>query len=200
MLWDEKVREGSDFGEFQIYNEGESNSKVTVCYTISGTAKNGYDYTPIADTVVVGKGKSIMTQAIDDDLPEGDETVVITLKPHASYEINPKHASKTLIIQDNEIPDVQFLKLSSKCMESVLKVNIEVTFSKPAEKEVKVDYSARGIGANKDEDFVLPSGKLTIPAGKLTRTIPVLIKSNNVPEDDKTVIVTLSNPEVPNID
>lgn len=199
MLWDEKAREGSDFGEFQIYYEGERNSKVTVFYTISGTAKNGYDYTPIADTVVVGKGKSIMIQAIDDDLSEGDETVVITLKSHASYEINPKHTSKTLIIQDNEIPDVQFLKPSSKGTESVSTVNIEVTLSKPAEKEVKVDYSTRGIGANEDEDFVLPSGTLTIPAGKLTRTIPVLIKSNNVPEDDKTVIVTLSNPDGANI-
>jgi hypothetical protein len=151
------------------------------------------------DTVVVGK-ENLHDQAIDDDLSEDDETVVITLKPHASYEINPKHTSKTLIIQDNEIPDVQFLKPSSKGMESVSTVNIEVTLSKPAEKEVKVDYSTRGIGANEDEDFVLPSGTLTIPAGKLTRTIPVLIKSNNVPEDDKTVIVTLSNPMVPTLD
>lgn len=199
MLWDEKAKEGSDFGEFQIYTEGEGKTNVTVFYTMSGTAKNGYDFTPIADTLVVGKRKSIMTQAIDDDLSEGDETVSITLKPHASYEINQKHASKTLIIQDNEIPDVQFLKPSSKGSESVSTVNIEVALSRPAQTEVKVDYSVRGISASENQDFVLPSGTLTIPAGKLTQTIPVLIKGNNLPEDDKTVIASLSNASGANI-
>lgn len=164
MVWDEKSKEGSDFGEFQVYTEGDGNPDVTVYYTISGTARNGYDYTPIADTLVVGKRKSIMIIPNDDDSTESDETVVITLNPHESYEINPGHASKIVTIQDNEIPDVQFVKPSSGNNESVSKANIEVSLSKPSGQDVKVAYSVRAIGANQDKDFVLPSGTLTIPA------------------------------------
>lgn len=198
MLWDGKAKEGSDFGEFQVYNEKDG-QPVTVFYTIHGTAGNGYDYTPIADSLVVGKRKSIMIQAIDDDLPEDVETVAVILEPHPSYEIDPLHAVATLIIQDNEIPDVQFVKPSSSGAESLSKVNLEVVLSGLSLKDVKVDYSVRSIGADEGKDFVLPSGTLTIPAGKLTQAIQLQVKNNSLPEDDKTVIIALSEASGANI-
>jgi hypothetical protein len=39
MVWDKKGKEGSDSGEFRIYQSGKIISNLTVYYTVTGTAK-----------------------------------------------------------------------------------------------------------------------------------------------------------------
>lgn len=199
MVWDEKAKEGSDFAEFQIYQEGNTTSNVTVYYTIGGTAKNGIDYTPVPDSVIAGKKKSIMIMAINDEQTEGDENIVITLIPSPSYTINQDHGSKIVTIQDNEIPDVQFLKPSSTGNESVTQADIEVILSEAARGDIKISYGVSGVLAQNNTDFILQPGTLVIPAGSKGSILRLPVKNNNVPEDDKTVIINLLKAEGANI-
>jgi ADP-ribosylglycohydrolase len=199
VVWDEKAKEGSDFAEFQIYQEGEAIPGLVVYYSVGGTTINGYDYTPIADSVIVEKKKSIRIQAIDDLLTEGDETVEITLKPHSTYRIDPNHRSKKIVIQDNEFPDVQFLQPSSAGDESVTSVNPALVLSETAKKAVRVDYTVSAFFAENNKDYILPSGSVVIPAGSKSIPLPLTVLNNTRPEDDKTIIIELLKAEGANI-
>ncbi len=199
VVWNEKAKEGSDFAEFQIYQTGRVTPGLEVHYRIGGTARNGYDYTPIAGTAMVGKRRSIRIQAIDDRLLEGDESVVISLKPHSTYRIDPGYERKEIVIQDNELPDVQFFSPSSAGDESEKSVNISLDLSETAPKAVRVNYSVSSYLAENNQDYILPPGSIVIPAGSKTVSLPLTVVDNARPEDDKTVIIELVNAEGANI-
>ena len=56
---------------------------------------------------------------------------------------------------------------------------------------VTVSYTASGITAVKNSDFVLADGSVTIAAGDVSAPIDVTIKGDTVVEDDDTFSVTL---------
>ena len=51
MVWDNKAKEGSDPAEFRLYQTGRHIEDLTVHTEISGTARNGYDYTPVKNSI-----------------------------------------------------------------------------------------------------------------------------------------------------
>ncbi|MCU0784670.1 MAG: Ig-like domain-containing protein [Verrucomicrobia bacterium] len=81
-----------DPGVFVITRTGETNRSLPVHYAISGTAGNGADYALISNSVVIPPGRSsveLVINPLHDTLPEGTETVVITLAPIACIAIYP---------------------------------------------------------------------------------------------------------------
>lgn len=198
MVWDEKAKEGSDFAELQLFQVGEYTPNLTVYFTFSGTAKNGYDYNPILDTLIIKNRTSLKIRAIDDIELEGDETIKITLVDHPSYNIDPEHGMATFIIQDNELPDVQFSRPSSGNDESS-KANIEVTLSKAVSWDVVVNFEVSGIMAENDADYKSSSETLVFPAGSTVKTIALTIINDNIAEDDETVVIKLINSADANI-
>ncbi len=194
MTWDEKAKEGSDPAELRLFQVGKKIPDLTVYYTISGTAKNGFDYMPVRHSIVMrDRTATIRIGPMDDSLLEGDETVKVTLVANPQYAIEPNNASKTVVIQDNELPDIQFSQPSSSGEESISQPIINVVLSKTVSGNVKVDYAVSGILAKSDEDYNLASGTLVIPAGSKEKTIPLTIINDNEAEDDETVIVELAN-------
>jgi PKD repeat protein len=83
---------------------------LTVRYTISGTAIQGTDYSAVAPsvfsgTVVIKNGKSSETVtlvALSDVLTEDMETVIVTITPDASYDIERNANTATIIIEDGD--------------------------------------------------------------------------------------------------
>lgn len=210
MVWDEIAREeGLKPAEFYIYrNGGDSLSDITVNFEVSGTAENGHDFNIRDHIILRGKEQttgtrgwgiqpqtSLRIKPINDTLLEGDETVTIKLQPDADYHIDPGNSEGTIIIQDNEIPDVQFQLPSSKGLESS-SGSIEVILSKSFSKDVKINYNISGALA---QNFESSSGSLTIPAGKTEKTLFVDTQDNDLAEDDKTVIIEIINAENANI-
>ena len=79
-------------GQFTVYRTGSTDSVMRVFYHVGGTASNGVDYTFISNSVIIPAGAlsaNILIQPIDDLLPEGTETVVLTLEPVACIAIFP---------------------------------------------------------------------------------------------------------------
>lgn len=199
MVWDEKAKEGSDEAELQLFQIGTPSPDLTVNYTISGTAKNGYDFRIRENIQMRNPQTSLIIKPIDDFLLEGDETVIITLIPDSAYTIDPGNASKTVFIQDDELPDVQFLLPCSSGPE-YSQGNVEVTLSKAASNDVRIDYTVSGILAqNSSADYKLSSGTLTIPAGSTKKTLPLTIINDNIAEDDESVIIEIVNTTNANI-
>jgi hypothetical protein len=91
-------------------------------------------------------------------------------------------------------PTIQFDGTESSGDESVTNVLLPLTLSKALPVDATVDYSVTGGSAESGSDYVLEAGTLTIPAGELTTTIPLVLVDNNGYEPDETVVVTLSSP------
>ncbi|MEO7300794.1 MAG: Calx-beta domain-containing protein [Verrucomicrobiota bacterium] len=96
--------EPSTPGQFTISRSGNTSSNLTVSYTISGTASNGVDYVSLTGsaTITTGSSNAIVTVSpIDDNVVEGNETVVLTLAANAGYSIGlPSNATVTFMDND----------------------------------------------------------------------------------------------------
>lgn len=191
MVWDGEAMEGSETAELQLFQVGTAKSGLVVNYTISGTARNGYDFRIRNSIEMRNPQASLIIKPVDDLFPEGDETVTITLIADPAYNIDAENAGKTIVIRDNELPEVQFLLPSSGEPESS-RGDVKVTLSKPASTEVTIDYKISGALAHDPEmDFRASPGNLVIPLGSTAGTIPLNIINDNMAEDDETIIIEL---------
>jgi hypothetical protein len=106
---DPLASESGDTGTFTVHRAGSTNSALNVFYLIGGTASNGIDYTALPNTVLIPAGATsatIKVVPIDDNLVEGDETVILHLGqppylPPVNYIIGTPDTA-TVIIKDND--------------------------------------------------------------------------------------------------
>jgi titin len=100
---DATASEPADTGTFTITRTGSTSSPLTVNYTVSGSATSGADYTALSGTVTIPAGVSSVTIVVtpqDNTVPEGSETVVLTLSSSASYNVVSASASVTIVDND----------------------------------------------------------------------------------------------------
>ncbi|MGE0079141.1 MAG: Calx-beta domain-containing protein [Bacteroidales bacterium] len=186
----------------QVNLSASSASNVTVDYTVSGTATGGgTDYTLANGTLTINAGSTsgtiTISDIVDDELVEDDETVVVTLS-------NPTNATLgtntvyTYTITDNDepsVPTVSFSSTSSSGAESVSSAVLQVNLSASSASNVTVDYTVSGTATGGGTDYTLANGTLTINAGSTSGIITISdIVDDELVEDDETVVVTLSNP------
>ncbi len=75
---------GPDTGTFTVTRTGSTERPLRVYYYTGGTAKNGVDYQALSNYVVIPAGAAtadIVVTPIDDLLVEGNETVLVQLRP-----------------------------------------------------------------------------------------------------------------------
>ncbi len=79
---------------------------LVVNYQIGGSATNGVDYEALPTSVTFTDGQSVVLEEmdpLDDDLVEGDETVIITLLDSDDYDPDPAEKATTLTIKDKDV-------------------------------------------------------------------------------------------------
>ncbi len=75
-------------GAFTVRRNHPGTTALDVSYTVSGSASAGADYAALPGTARIAAGATSVAVAVTpiaDDLPEGDETVVLTLAEDAAY-------------------------------------------------------------------------------------------------------------------
>jgi len=90
------------FGLFTISRTGSLGSDLPVHLTIGGTAINGVDYYQQTNVITILAGSASVSMyifPIFDGLPEGEETVEVSVVPDAAYLIGTP-AQATVVIQD----------------------------------------------------------------------------------------------------
>ena len=90
-------------GQFTFTRFGTTNLPATINYAISGTARNGFDYVLITNSIVIPAGQLTVTLPIIPLLTgvvEGPVTVTLTLLANSAYTLAAP-ASATVIIDDN---------------------------------------------------------------------------------------------------
>ncbi len=94
-------------GTFSVYRSdfrGIYTNAMKVQYMVSGTASNGVDYTRITNTVTFAAGETatnIIINPLKDNLPEGVESVTLTLLPTNSYAVDANNYAASLNIYDS---------------------------------------------------------------------------------------------------
>lgn len=100
---DPAAGENGDAGQFVVSRDVAAATPLKVKLTLSGTAKNGTDYTKIPTTVTIPANADSVTvtiSPIDDGKIEPAETVIVTAAANSAYAISPGLASDTVTIAD----------------------------------------------------------------------------------------------------
>jgi hypothetical protein len=177
---------------------------VIVNYTITGTARNGKDYTKIAKTVTIPAGDESKTVTItpkSDTLIEGSETVILTLAK-GDYTIDSDTSTGTVTIADEDAPTVSIEAVDASVDESstvggririwrdgiVAGQTLTVTFDLAGTATLDDDYAIVDEDGNDVSD-----GSVTIAAGDSYVDLYVKPVNNSVDAADKTVKLTLSD-------
>jgi hypothetical protein len=176
---------------------------VSAAYQVVGGSAtgDGTDYTLASGTVTFGVGvtsTTILIPTVNDTLAEGPETIVLGLQnPTGGAMLGPR-AQTTITIADNDSGGViQFGLAAYTVAENVLGGVFNLTVTRTGlslASNVSVDYAVTGGSAVEGVDYTLASGTLTFAAGQTARSIPVTILDDLLPDGNKTVVVTLSNP------
>jgi hypothetical protein len=94
----------TDVGRFRVTRTTAcTQAALTVRYAVSGTATNGQDYNMLRGTVAIPVGATtgmITVRAINDALPEANETVISTLSPNPAYTIGAPNTGTVTIVSN----------------------------------------------------------------------------------------------------
>ncbi len=210
--WNDSPSEAGATGRFYFSRAGTSGDLV-VNYAVSGTATSGSDYTGLTETVTIPDtlgGVDVTITPINDVIPEGTETVTVTVLPGTGYGVELPNTA-TLYIADNDtLPiSVGFSTATGATTEALVAGSeyrdIPVILSAAsATNAVTVEYTSNGgTAAGDDVDWafvdaangnaIIRGGVLTFPAGTTTQTIRIRVKNDSVTEGNETAILTLKN-------
>lgn len=183
--------------DFFITRRVATASELIVNYTLSGTATSGDDYVALSGTATIpanATGVYVNVMPINDTLPEGMESITMTLTPEPGV-YGVRIGSATLLLGDNDsFTDISvgFANNNSSTMESVGTYNLPVNITGTPAGDVSVQYRVNGgTAAGNGIDFTLAEGLLTFPSGTTTLNIPIVIRADQLPEPAETVIVQL---------
>jgi len=189
--------ETSTSEDFFISRRGSTTADLVVNYTMSGTAVEGTDYTALSGTVTIPAGSTgayVNVIPVNDTTPEGTESIVMTLTS-GSYGV--RVGSATLLLGDNDSfsgMSVAFAVGTATTNEAVGTYNLAVNRTGTSTGAASVQYRVNGgTAAGNGIDFSLAEGVLNFASGETSKTIPIAIVQDQLPEPAETIIVQLLN-------
>jgi hypothetical protein len=102
-------------GVFTLSRVGDTSTVLITYLAIGGTASNGVDYLALTNVVMFpANARSVQLSVIPvrDELPEGEETVQVTVLPHAGYLVGSP-SSDTVYLRDAPWDEWRFVKFSA---------------------------------------------------------------------------------------
>lgn len=194
VVGEQTVNEGVGEISVMLQLTAAIDKTVTVPYTLGGTAINTVDYAVSPNPVVLLPGDTIGEIQItiyDDDIDEGDETVVLLMG-------NPTNAIKGTpfahfaTIEDNDDPPVVSFVLADQSHPESIDGLAMLLLSNPSSRDITVNFSVGG-DAQGGYDYSLTASPITIPALDLTFPIVIDVADDLIDEVDETIILTLGD-------
>lgn len=100
---------------FAFVRSGDTNSTVTIAYTVGGTATAGADYSALSGNIVLKAGAiatNLFLAPLADDLAEGDEMVTIMVQASANYD-RTALTNATALIRDRPVDAWRFAQFTT---------------------------------------------------------------------------------------
>jgi len=189
----------NDSGNFTITRSGRLDAPVTVSLQVGGAATPGDDYKELPTSVVLAalQTSANLPVVVRPDLYlEGNETVVVTVVPDATYKIGAGSATVTIV--DNDLPMVTIDSPDNVASESGNTGSFVVTRTGDMISDLTVAYLATGTAVSGQDYRALPS-TVTIPAGQPSATITVQPRNNGIRDGGNTVTVIISDSPLYNV-
>jgi RHS repeat-associated protein len=196
------VQAASSVGEadgavaIQVSLDRPSTATVTATVTVAGTAVVGSDVQTVVGSITVPAGATAATitvTPIDDQIHEGDETVVLTLSAPIGATLGAP-ASHTLTVVDNDpVPAVAFAVATASVGEAAAPIAIQIVLDRPSVDAVTVPMTVSGT-ATSGSDYQALVASVTVPAGATTAAIALAPLDDQIHEGDETVVLALGAP------
>ncbi len=166
---------------FTLTRTGPLEAALSVPVTFSGTATRGVDYAQITSPVVIPTGQASVTvpvEPLDDAVPEGSETIIVTLGSNAAYVRHASERSTEILLLDDDIAVVTITAPDATASEEGREPGLLLIHrTGPTTNALKVWYGLGGTALHGTDYTPLPA-EITIPAGQ--SAVPVMIN----PVDD----------------
>ncbi len=194
---DQTVAENTGTANVTVTLSPASTETVTVNYaTKPGTALPGQDYRGKSGTLTFNPGdttKTVPVKIINDTVPEPTESFIFRLSAPTNATFANSDAMVT-INDDDAIGPVSLKVQDLTVPENVGTANVKVTLNHASSQTVTVTYATRKGTALPGQDYRGTQGTLTFNPGETTKTIPVTVINDQVPEPTETFTVKLYTP------
>ena len=185
--------EPSTPGRFTVKRDGDLTANLVVGYTVSGTATSGLDYTSLAGTITTPAGQpsaDIVLTPLDDNLLEGDESVILTLTNAPEYDVGTP-GSATLFIRDRQKVTVSIVAEDDTASEPGADTGL-FTISRGAvvNGDLTVNFAISGTALN-GIDYVPLDNSVVIPDGQSSVSLEIIPFDDLQIEYAEDVILTL---------
>ena len=185
--------EPSTPGQFTVKRDGDLSPDLVVYYNVSGTATSGLDYVPLSGSVTIPAGASsadIVLTPLDDNLLEGDESVILTLTNNASYNVGTP-GSATLFIKDKSRPSITITTTADTANEPGDQIGtFLISRGSVVNGNLTVYLAISGTAMN-GIDYVPIDNTVVIPNGASSVSIDVIAFDDLILEPTEDVILTL---------
>jgi uncharacterized delta-60 repeat protein len=182
----------------KVIREGDLSFPVTVTVTsANGTATSPADYIAGTNQIVFTPGESAKTVSIpiiDDNLGEGDETVLLHLTTSGGSAL-PGLANATLIIEDNDFHPgfLTFTNATALVSETNGLVNFEIRRTSGSQGPATVMVDTQSGTATEGVDYIGFHGTVSFADGQVSALVPVQIIDDTLVEATETFTINLSS-------
>lgn len=183
---------GTINGTFIITLSKPSATNTVISYTLSGTAREGEDYTPVVKTVTIPAGATsavIQIPVLGDGLIEGNETVMATLTTSTNPSLVILRVPATIMIIDGTTGTVTVAGTKDGAEPST-PGQFTFTLSQVSTTDTKIDFVVSGT-ATAGSDYTSLGSSIVIPAGATSVTLNVPVLDDNLNEGNETVVLTM---------
>jgi uncharacterized repeat protein (TIGR01451 family) len=183
-----------------VIRTGDTNNAFSVVVNTSdASAVAPSDYISTSTTLFFAPGETNRTftvAVIDDQLPEGDEFVNLTLSnPSAGVALGPIPTAR-LNILDNDI-GFSFSSATYATNEAFVNMTITVIRTGLTGAVSAVDYATFDGSATAGLDYLTATGRLAFAAGQTSATFTVSILDDTLIENNETINLVLANASAP---
>ncbi|MEB2779835.1 MBG domain-containing protein [Algoriphagus sp. C2-6-M1] len=171
-------------------------SAVTINLSFSGTASNTTDYTRSGSSIVIPVGEltgTIVINNVNDDIYEGDETVIVDISSVTNGLENGVQKVTYTITEDDPMSIVTLSSAESTLLEDAGTATVRATLSAIAGIDVTVPLTTSGT-ATITVDYSLSPSSILIPAGSTFGEAIVTAIADGIEEGNEDVIVTIGTP------
>ena len=183
-------------GYFRLTRTGGISSNLLVNFQITGTASAPADYAPLGTSATFPAGVAsvdLPVMPVNDGIVELDETVVITLisAPGAKI-VSPATASLTIFDTDPNGRPIVSISSTNRPYAVEGGGNGEFVFTRSSSSTGALTVDLRFSGTASSEDYEPLPGSITIPAGQVAFTLPVIAVDDNLIEGEETLIAAVT--------
>ena len=181
---------------FTVSLSAASGRTISVPYaTADGTATAGEDYAAASGTLTFLPGQSSRTVSVvlnGDDLPEPDETLLLSLGAPTNAILLDPQAVGTILNDDASVAVAD--AIATEGDDGTVTANVVLSLSQAVLFPVSVNYATANGTAAAGSDFAGEKGTLTFAPGETSKAIPIAVIGDPRNEADETFYVNLTQP------